>query len=71
MPDGFEALVLLAIVIKFGFCGAKSRISCPFHSGYRLSPAFYGVLIRKFDRRGVGSVTFDDFIQCCVVIQVC
>lgn len=37
--------------------------------GYRLSDRFYSILIRKFDRRGTGSVTFDDFIQCCVVIQ--
>ncbi|XP_065190222.1 programmed cell death protein 6-like [Sycon ciliatum] len=37
--------------------------------GYRLSPNFYDVLIRKFDRTGRGSITFDDFIQCCVVIQ--
>ncbi|XP_065064899.1 programmed cell death protein 6-like isoform X1 [Rhopilema esculentum] len=37
--------------------------------GYRLSDRFYDILLRKFDRRGAGSVTFDDFIQCCVVIQ--
>lgn len=39
--------------------------------GYRLSDRFYGILIRKFDRTGSGTVAFDDFIQCCVVIQVC
>lgn len=39
--------------------------------GYRLSDRFYGLLIRKFDRSGRGTVAFDDFIQCCVVIQVC
>ena len=38
--------------------------------GYRLSDRFYDVLIRKFDRSGRGNVAFDDFIQCCVVIQV-
>ncbi len=38
--------------------------------GYRLSDQFYGVLIRKFDRVGRGTIAFDDFIQCCVVIQV-
>ena len=37
--------------------------------GYRLSERFYGVLLRKFDRSGQGVVKFDDFIQCCVVIQ--
>ena len=39
--------------------------------GYRLSDRFYDILIRKFDRSGRGTVAFDDFIQCCVVIQVC
>ncbi|CAI8039874.1 Programmed cell death protein 6 [Geodia barretti] len=38
--------------------------------GYRLSDRFYDTLIRKFDRSGHGTVAFDDFIQCCVVIQV-
>lgn len=38
--------------------------------GYRLSDRFYELLIRKFDRTGRGTVAFDDFIQCCVVIQV-
>ena len=38
--------------------------------GYRLSDRFYDLLIRKFDRGGQGTVAFDDFIQCCVVIQV-
>ena len=39
--------------------------------GYRLSDRFYELLVRKFDRTGRGNVAFDDFIQCCVVIQVC
>lgn len=38
--------------------------------GYRLSERFYDILIKKFDRSGRGVVNFDDFIQCCVVIQV-
>ncbi|XP_064640858.1 programmed cell death protein 6-like isoform X4 [Lineus longissimus] len=37
--------------------------------GYRLSDRLYDVLIRKFDRSGRGCINFDDFIQCCVVIQ--
>ncbi|KAM7037733.1 programmed cell death protein 6 isoform 1-T1 [Passerculus sandwichensis] len=37
--------------------------------GYRLSDQFYDILIRKFDRQGKGQVAFDDFIQCCVVLQ--
>lgn len=38
--------------------------------GYRLSDPFYDILIKKFDRSGHGQIRFDDFIQCCVVIQV-
>lgn len=38
--------------------------------GYRLSDQFYGTLIDKFDRQRKGQVAFDDFIQCCIVLQV-
>ncbi|PWA25014.1 hypothetical protein CCH79_00015981 [Gambusia affinis] len=37
--------------------------------GYRLSDQFYGTLIEKFDRQRKGQVAFDDFIQCCIVLQ--
>ncbi|XP_062813608.1 programmed cell death protein 6 isoform X3 [Anolis carolinensis] len=37
--------------------------------GYRLSEQFYDLLIQKFDRQRRGQVAFDDFIQCCVVLQ--
>ncbi|XP_064610972.1 programmed cell death protein 6-like isoform X1 [Liolophura sinensis] len=37
--------------------------------GYRLSDRFYDILVKKFDRQGRGVVAFDDFIQCCVVMQ--
>ncbi|XP_074646117.1 programmed cell death protein 6-like isoform X2 [Tubulanus polymorphus] len=37
--------------------------------GYRLSDQFYNLLLRKFDRQGRGTIAFDDFIQCCVVMQ--
>ncbi|EMP33918.1 Programmed cell death protein 6 [Chelonia mydas] len=37
--------------------------------GYRLSDQFYDILVRKFDRQGRGQIAFDDFIQCCVVLQ--
>ncbi|XP_072169336.1 programmed cell death protein 6-like [Diadema setosum] len=37
--------------------------------GYRLSDRLYDVLLRKFDRGGKGAIAFDDFIQCCCVIQ--
>lgn len=38
--------------------------------GYRLSDKIYSMLITKFDKRGQNSILFDDFIQCCVVLQV-
>jgi Ca2+-binding EF-hand superfamily protein len=38
--------------------------------GFNLSERFYGVLIMKFDRTASGDIRFDDFIQCCVVLQV-
>ncbi|KAL7373748.1 hypothetical protein ABVT39_013879 [Epinephelus coioides] len=37
--------------------------------GYRLSDQFYCTLIEKFDRQRKGQVAFDDFIQCCIVLQ--
>uniref|UniRef100_UPI00398E34FE programmed cell death protein 6 n=1 Tax=Pristiophorus japonicus TaxID=55135 RepID=UPI00398E34FE len=37
--------------------------------GYRLSEQFYSVLLNKFDRQGRGQVAFDDFVQCCIVLQ--
>ncbi|KAJ8413233.1 hypothetical protein AAFF_G00092290 [Aldrovandia affinis] len=36
---------------------------------YRLSDQFYCTLIEKFDRQRKGQVAFDDFIQCCIVLQ--
>lgn len=38
--------------------------------GYRFSDRFYTTLMCKFDRTGQGCVNFDDFIQCCVNVQV-
>nr|XP_002129620.1 programmed cell death protein 6-like [Ciona intestinalis] len=37
--------------------------------GYRLSDNFFTILLRKFDRQNRGTIAFDDFIQCCVVLQ--
>jgi len=36
--------------------------------GYRLSDTLVEMLIRKFDRFGRGTILFDDFIQCCVIL---
>ncbi|KRY83282.1 Programmed cell death protein 6 [Trichinella pseudospiralis] len=38
--------------------------------GYRFSPQFYELLLRKFDRTATGQVNFDDFIQLCIVLQI-
>ena len=37
--------------------------------GYTLSPPVLSLLLRKFDRSGRQAVAFDDFIQCCLVLQ--
>ncbi|ESO11096.1 hypothetical protein HELRODRAFT_109312 [Helobdella robusta] len=37
--------------------------------GYRFSDQFISLLVRKFDRQGRNTIAFDDFIQCCVVLQ--
>ncbi|XP_045479545.1 programmed cell death protein 6 isoform X1 [Harmonia axyridis] len=36
--------------------------------GYRLSDQLINTLVRKFDRHGHGTILFDDFIQCCIVL---
>lgn len=38
--------------------------------GYRLSDGIIEVILRKFDRHGRGTILFDDFIQCCISLQV-
>lgn len=38
--------------------------------GYRLSDNIVDTLIRKFDRFGRGTILFDDFIQCCIILYV-
>ena len=38
--------------------------------GYNLSDATHQMFLRKFDRLGKGTIYFDDFIQCCVVLHV-
>lgn len=38
--------------------------------GYRLSEHLIDTLMRKFDRHGHGTILFDDFIQCCIVLYV-
>ncbi|XP_060654104.1 programmed cell death protein 6-like [Drosophila nasuta] len=37
--------------------------------GYRLSDQLIQILLHKFDRFGQGNILFDDFIQCCIVLQ--
>ena len=37
--------------------------------GYRLSPQFCNLCLRVFDSSNVNSMKFDDFIQCCVMLN--
>ncbi|KAI9189667.1 hypothetical protein H9P43_001100 [Blastocladiella emersonii ATCC 22665] len=37
--------------------------------GYRLNPDLIRLLIRKYDRQGIGAIPLDAFIQCCVTVQ--
>ncbi|XP_015910194.1 programmed cell death protein 6 [Parasteatoda tepidariorum] len=37
--------------------------------GYRLSDTFVDLLVQKFNRDGTMTIKFDDFIQCCVLLQ--
>ncbi|XP_011493963.1 PREDICTED: programmed cell death protein 6 isoform X2 [Ceratosolen solmsi marchali] len=37
--------------------------------GYHLSDGIINTLMRKYDRAGRGTIYFDDFIQCCVVLH--
>ncbi|XP_069124542.1 programmed cell death protein 6-like [Argopecten irradians] len=37
--------------------------------GYRLSPQFCSIVIRTFDKRGMRTINFDDFIQACVMLK--
>uniref|UniRef100_A0A3B5L8U8 Programmed cell death 6 n=1 Tax=Xiphophorus couchianus TaxID=32473 RepID=A0A3B5L8U8_9TELE len=48
---------------------SDSELQQALSNGYRLSDQFYGTLIEKFDRQRKGQVAFDDFIQCCIVLQ--
>ncbi|KAL5241157.1 PREDICTED: programmed cell death protein 6 [Diuraphis noxia] len=37
--------------------------------GYRLGEQIVSVMLKRFDRFGRGTILFDDFIQCCVVLH--
>jgi len=37
--------------------------------GYRLSPEFAQLLVRKFDRNQCGAMEFDSFIQACIMLK--
>lgn len=38
--------------------------------GYNLNDGTVTTLLQKFDRLGKGTVLFDDFIQCCIMLNV-
>merc|ERR1712071_75909 len=37
--------------------------------GYRLNDGTHQTLLRKYDRLGKGTIYFDDFIQCTIILQ--
>ena len=37
--------------------------------GYNVTPGFIQMLMRKYDPKGGRAVTFDDFIQICILLQ--
>ncbi|XP_075211898.1 apoptosis-linked gene-2 [Lycorma delicatula] len=48
----------------------KDELRTALHSfGYRLSEHIIETMVRKFDRHGRGTILFDDFIQCCIVLH--
>lgn len=38
--------------------------------GYNLTQPTVATMLQKFDRLGRGTVLFDDFIQCCIMLNV-
>lgn len=49
----------------------KSELSTALTAfGYRLSDNIVSLMMRKFDRYGKGTILFDDFIQCCIMLHV-
>lgn len=38
--------------------------------GYNLNDTTVATMLQKFDRLGKGTVLFDDFIQCCIMLNV-
>ena len=63
-------LMCLEIHSEICFTTGAAVVTLKFFIGYRLSDKIYSMLITKFDKRGQNSILFDDFIQCCVVLQV-
>ncbi|XP_014247114.1 programmed cell death protein 6-like [Cimex lectularius] len=48
----------------------KSELTSALNTfGYRLSVATVDTIVAKFDRFGKGTILFDDFIQCCVLLH--
>ncbi|CAG7829154.1 unnamed protein product [Allacma fusca] len=37
--------------------------------GYNLNPTLTNLLMFKFDRHGEGTLRFDDFVQCCIILH--
>ncbi|KAJ8980896.1 hypothetical protein NQ317_011196 [Molorchus minor] len=70
----FEDFVPYGSMSQTGRIGQNSNIdktrteNGPYFIRYRLSDGLLDTLMRKFDRHGKGTILFDDFIQCCIVL---
>ena len=62
-PESWGAQTVPAVYLKIPAPLCAPRCIQVFYQVYRL-------LLRKFDRTGRHAVCFDDFIQCCLVMQV-
>ncbi|KAH9384967.1 hypothetical protein HPB48_026999 [Haemaphysalis longicornis] len=54
---------------RSGFIDRRELSDALTRFGYRLGQPTVDALIMKYDREGKGSITFDDFILCCLSLQ--
>lgn len=67
----FDDFIQCCVLIQVKWRGTNHTKTSNCHTvGFNLSPKFYRLVTRKFDRDGTKRITFDDFIQCIVIIQV-
>lgn len=55
---------------RSGFIDAQELHGAFQTFGYRFNPHITNMMIAKFDRQKGGLLAFDDFIQCCLMLNV-